>query len=94
MNAQILAVAEAFEGGIRNGTDTHLQGRAVLHQVGNVPSNLEIFVCQLCSVVYLRQHVFTQHHGIESAHVNESIPMCAGHVGVNLGDDVFGIFCC
>ncbi len=89
MDAQVAAIVEQSQHGVRDRADPQLQRRAVLDQAGHVPPDLHR---RLVGVGHaqLGQRVVHRDGVVDARDVNEGIAQCARHLLVHFGDDHFG----
>jgi len=89
VDAEFLLVLEGNGQGLRDAADAALDGAAVLDKAGQVLSDLHEGIVQPGSAHLDDGFVAGDEH-VDAVHVDEAIAECARHLGVHLGDDVFG----
>lgn len=89
VNAQVVLLGEAGEDGVGNGTDAELQRVAILDDVGDDFAD-GIFGWAAASVLGVAEGMVGGGVDVYFTHVNGALPVCPGHLLVNLGNDYVG----
>ena len=91
MYTQVFTMTQRLQYRIGNRANTHLKGTAIFYQLGHLLPDNTIGFRNACSIINLRQCILNFYHRIQFADVDKPIAMRAGHVGINLRNNFFGM---
>ena len=91
MYAKVLMIIQAFQHGIRDGANTHLQGTPVFNQISD--QYLPIFILPfryLFPKIGFLHRLFAIYHGMKAAGMYQPVAMRTRSIGIHLCNDQFG----